>query len=85
MRSIVNINNGFELSEIDLEIRGPGAIYGYRQHGALDLRMAKLTDVKLIAAVRNSIQYVTQQGEDMLKYKEIAEKVRRVSRLTYLN
>lgn len=85
MRSIVNINNGFELSEIDLEIRGPGAIYGYRQHGALDLRLAKLTDVKLIALVRNCINNAENQGKDMLKYKQIADKVRRVSRLTYLN
>ncbi len=46
MRALVTSSDGFELAELDLEIRGPGAIYGTQQHGQLDLRVAKLTDVK---------------------------------------
>jgi RecG-like helicase len=34
-------------AELDLELRGPGAIYGTYQHGQLDLRVAKLTDTNL--------------------------------------
>ena len=44
------------LRELDLQLRGPGAIYGTIQHGALDLRVANLTDIKLIAAARNAAQ-----------------------------
>src|SRR5690606_13044105 len=33
--------DGFKLSEYDLELRGPGAIYGIAQHGALDLSFTK--------------------------------------------
>ena len=77
--------NGFELADLDLEIRGPGAIYGTRQHGELDLRIAQLTDVKLISLTRMAVKAFKEKGENLLKYKQIAEKVQRASKLTYLN
>lgn len=45
-------NVGAELAEIDLELRGPGEIYGTKQHGFLNLRIAKLTDTSLIEKTR---------------------------------
>ncbi len=56
LRAMERLNDGFKLAELDLELRGPGAIYGTMQHGALDLRIAKLTDTKLIADARTSAQ-----------------------------
>ena len=50
LRALESSTDGFRLAEFDLELRGPGAIYGTRQSGILDLRIAKLTDTKLIAA-----------------------------------
>ena len=40
LRALESSNDGFKLAELDLELRGPGAIYGTPQHGALDLRIA---------------------------------------------
>jgi len=54
LRALESSNDGFKLAELDLELRGPGAIYGQAQHGQLDLRIAKLTDVKLIAEARQA-------------------------------
>jgi len=45
-------NDGFILAEKDLEQRGPGDFLGTRQAGFAELRMAKLTDVKLIEKAR---------------------------------
>lgn len=85
MRAIAGTTNGFELAELDLEIRGPGAIYGIRQHGALDLRIAQLTDVQLIAKTRDAVKSFQESGENLIKYSQIAAKVQQASKLTYLN
>ncbi|HBY09473.1 MAG TPA: DNA helicase RecG, partial [Chloroflexi bacterium] len=45
-------NDGFVLAERDLEQRGPGDFLGTRQSGYAELKMAKLTDVKLIEKAR---------------------------------
>jgi ATP-dependent DNA helicase RecG len=50
-------NDGFILAERDLEQRGPGEFLGTRQSGyASALRMASLTDVKLIEKARTQAQ-----------------------------
>lgn len=85
MRAIAETTNGFELAELDLAIRGPGAIYGVRQHGSLDLRIATLTDTKLITKTRQAVQSFMTSGEDLLQYKQIAALTQRASKLTYLN
>jgi len=41
-------SDGFKLAEIDLETRGPGAVFGTQQSGLLDLKMASLSDRVLI-------------------------------------
>jgi ATP-dependent DNA helicase RecG len=51
-------NDGFVLAEKDLEQRGPGDFLGTRQSGYADLRMAKLTDVRLIESARRHAQTV---------------------------
>jgi len=85
MRAIAQTANGFELAELDFEIRGPGAIYGLRQHGGLDLRVASLSDTRLIVRARTIVSQFMEKEENLLKYKQIADQVRRASKLTYLN
>ncbi|MBI2906483.1 MAG: ATP-dependent DNA helicase RecG [Chloroflexi bacterium] len=45
-------SDGFKLAEADLEMRGPGEFLGTRQSGLPDLRMARLSDVKIIEQAR---------------------------------
>lgn len=85
LRAMLQTNNGFELAELDLELRGPGAIYGTMQHGRIDLRFAKLTDSELISEVRNYESQKPDLLDNMLKYKQLAESIRNATRLTYLN
>lgn len=85
IRALESSNNGFRLAELDLEIRGPGAIYGQSQHGALDLRVAKLTDTQLIAAARKSAEAFLERGEDLLKYSQLDSHIRRLRTVTNLN
>jgi ATP-dependent DNA helicase RecG len=52
LKAMEATNDGFVLAERDLEQRGPGDFLGKRQSGFSELKMAKLTDVKLIEKAR---------------------------------
>ena len=55
--TMVKTNNGFEISEIDLQLRGPGNIEGTQQSGVLDLKVADLvTDQQLLMQARKCVE-----------------------------
>jgi ATP-dependent DNA helicase RecG len=85
LRAMESSNDGFKLAELDLELRGPGAIYGTMQHGQLDLRIAKLTDTKLIASARAAANKLIDNQQSLVKYKELMIKVNRLRAVTNLN
>lgn len=79
------VTDGFRLSEIDLELRGPGAIYGVRQSGALDLRIADLGDEPLILRAKAAAALFVQRHESLLKYRVLAERVNHFRSIRKLN
>lgn len=85
IRALESSNDGFKLAELDLEIRGPGAIYGTSQHGQLDLRIAKLSDTVLISEARAAAQKLLDDDVDLLKYPELMQNVNRLRAVTNLN
>jgi len=64
-------NNGFKLAEKDLEIRGPGDVYGKVQSGEENLRLAKLTDQVLIKKAREAAKEI---AVEFSKYSTIKAK-----------
>jgi len=50
--AITTAKNGKELAELDLEMRGPGEIFGIRQHGIPELKFARWDDLGLIQKTR---------------------------------
>ncbi len=85
LRALESSTDGFKLSELDLEIRGPGAIYGQSQSGQLDLRVAKLTDVHLIESARNAAVAFVDGGEALANYPALAAHVAQYRSITNLN
>ena len=85
LREIERSQDGFYLAEVDLKLRGPGELYGSLQHGALDLRIATITDTKLVHRAENLVKQFRQKGYNMLEYKELSDSVRKYQRLTTLN
>ncbi len=85
LRALKTSSDGFKLAEYDLELRGPGAIYGTLQHGQLDLRIAKLTDTKLIASARKRAQEFIDRKENLVEYKHLFEHVKKFRVITTLN
>jgi ATP-dependent DNA helicase RecG len=56
LNTMVKTNNGFEIAEIDMKLRGPGNIEGTQQSGVLDLKIADLsTDQEILQQARNCV------------------------------
>jgi ATP-dependent DNA helicase RecG len=85
LSALESTTDGFKLAELDLSLRGPGAIYGLSQHGVLDLRVASLSDIKLIYNARTSAQKFIDKKEDLEKLPELAKKVTKLRAITNLN
>lgn len=85
LKAIEKSNDGFYLAEVDLQLRGPGEIYGRSQHGALNLQIATLADTKMIARAQQAAKSFVETGEDLLQYKQLASQVKEYQRLTTLN
>ena len=59
-------NDGFEIAEEDLYIRGPGEFFGTRQHGMPDLQVADiLRDQKLLELAREDAFRLVKQADDL--------------------
>ncbi len=85
LREIEQSQDGFHLAEVDLQLRGPGEIYGSLQHGALDLRIATITDTKLVHRADQLVKQFLKQKYNVVEYKELRDSIRKYQRLTTLN
>lgn len=85
LREVEKSNDGFYLAEVDMELRGPGEIYGKAQHGALNLQIATLADTKLIARAQQAAAVFIKNGNDLVQYTQLNERVQYYQRLTTLN
>ncbi len=78
MEIMASTNDGFVISEKDLELRGPGDVFGVRQHGLPELRIANLyRDIDVLKDVQKVVKYITDKNlltEDE-QYRPLAEKL----------
>ena len=71
LQALVQTHNGFELSQIDLEQRGPGDLYGNRQSGLPTLRIASLTDTQLIEQTQKAAQKLFQKDPSLQTFSKL--------------
>jgi len=63
---MVSTNNGFEIAEKDLELRGPGDIEGTRQSGALNFRLANIVqDRDILEVARNASAKILEEDPEL--------------------
>ncbi|EQF23804.1 ATP-dependent DNA helicase RecG [Clostridioides difficile CD160] len=85
-------NDGFKISEKDLEIRGPGEFFGTRQHGLPELKVANLfKHIKILKLAQQEARYILgednnlQLKENMPLKKEIIDKFKDIVKEISLN
>ncbi len=68
LNTMVRTTDGFEISEIDLQLRGPGDIEGTQQSGVLDLKLANITqDQALLQEARQAVILLYENDPDLQK------------------
>ena len=76
LRALVRTTDGFELAEVDLDLRGEGTIMGERQKGRNDLRLASLRrDREWVEAARAEALLMVGDGDGMADHPELADEV----------
>ena len=66
LNTMVKTNNGFEIAETDLQLRGPGNLDGTQQSGVLDLKVANIvTDQELLLTVRTCVESIFEKDPQL--------------------
>lgn len=79
LEAFVSSNDGFELANADLAIRGQGTAFGTRQSGLGDLRIADLLeDFEMLVAARRDAFGLVASDPDLTGQPELLEEVRAV-------
>jgi len=66
MKIMTETNDGFVISEKDLQIRGPGEFFGTRQHGLPEFKIANIyEDTDVLTASGQAAEYVMKHGREM--------------------
>ncbi len=84
LRALKSSQNGFELAEKDLKIRGPGELSGSRQWGIPDLSMASLGDLPLVEKTRNAAKDLLSQDPYLKKYPLLQKELKRFRQKIHL-
>jgi ATP-dependent DNA helicase RecG len=82
--TFVKCSNGFELAEKDLEFRGPGEIYGTRQHGIPNLKIAELTDYQIIKEAAEQAENIMAHDPDLIHFPLLKAKLEEFQKKVHL-
>lgn len=81
--ALTKTNSGFDLAQKDLETRGPGEVYGVRQSGLPDLKMASLTDFALVETTRQQAEKLLSSDVDLKKYPKLKKALQAFEQTTH--
>ena len=76
IRIMTSTNNGFEIAEKDLELRGPGDIEGTKQSGVLNFKLASIVqDRPILELARNMVSEMVENDPDLNSAENLQTKV----------
>lgn len=75
LRYLETTFDGMKLAELDLKIRGSGEIFGLKQSGRFEFKIASLSDVNLVEKTKNMAQNLLQDDPTLDKYPKLKAKL----------
>lgn len=76
LKSLETVHNGPELAEIDLTLRGPGELFGTKQHGVPELTIAHFSDRELVAKTQVAARELTENDPGLVGFPLLRERVK---------
>ncbi len=65
LSAMCRTNNGFEIADMDLKLRGPGDFFGNRQHGLPQLAIADFSDTQTLSQSQEAAEYLLKLTPDL--------------------
>ncbi|MFH1841313.1 MAG: ATP-dependent DNA helicase RecG [Candidatus Nealsonbacteria bacterium] len=83
LRALTTCENGFELAEKDLKIRGPGVFSGTRQWGMPDIVMDSLMDMALVEKTKQTAKELLEKDPSLKEYPQLQERLKEFREMTH--
>ena len=83
LKALVKSDDGFELAEKDLRLRGPGEFFGVKQSGMPDLTMAALADLELVKAARAEARTLLKNDPTLKAHSLLLKQLGHLMRLSH--
>ncbi|MEA3355276.1 MAG: ATP-dependent DNA helicase RecG [Patescibacteria group bacterium] len=78
LKAMERLHSGLKLAKLDLKLRGPGDLYGLKQHGFTNLKIASLTDTLLIKQTKKIAQTIIDNYPTLLKNIKLKGKIKKI-------
>jgi len=76
LKALKTAKNGFELSELDLTLRGSGELAGGKQWGISDLAMEAIKNIKMVEAARTEAQALIKSDPELVQFPLLKQKIK---------
>jgi ATP-dependent DNA helicase RecG len=76
LKALTKAANGFELAELDLQLRGAGLLSGDKQWGITDLGMEAIRNIKMVEAARNEAIRIVTEDKEINQYPILAKELK---------
>lgn len=82
LKNLETISNGLKLSELDLKIRGSGQLFGIKQSGRVEFKIASFSDLALIEKTREEAKKLLEKDLELDKYPQLKTKLHSLTGVT---
>jgi len=76
LKAMTQLQDGFELAEKDLKLRGPGDLIGQRQWGIPNFVMASMGDLELVEKTREAAKEILEKDPELKKYPLLRKRLK---------